>query len=210
MPMFIHVLHGTSTSLVPVRRKMSCRRFHKSRILYTIINAYNSLRCQSIGFPFDGWPRSLFFFSFWNSPSSGLLSSSTAWFVHLIWHFITNCPLSWIFCSSVLPLSRRLHVHIKSMFRCIFPCSFLCSILHLNLQHPSCSAIPAGFSSSDSSSHLVFFCLHASSNWLKAICLQIWPLALVQSGVWLWQHNQTAKFTPSYINSLIVQLQETV
>lgn len=96
-----------------------------------------------------------------NNNSSGLASlCPAASFAHLIWRFILNCHLSWMFCSSILLLSRGLHDQFKFFLA-------LCAILHLNSQHPSCSADPAGFSSLDSSSHLVSY--WKSSRWLQPV-----------------------------------------
>lgn len=160
---------------------------------------------KAFGFPCDRWLQSLFFFR-----TCIALSSFTTSLPHLIWHFISNWPLSWTLCSSVLLLSRSLHVQFKSLFRCISPCSFLCSILHLNLQHPSCSAVPAGFSLLDSLIASYLFVVDLTlipTGWRPSVC---------RSDHWQWYNavsdcgsaTRQPAFTPSYINSLIVQLQK--
>lgn len=101
------------------------------------------------------------------------LSSFTAWFACLFWHFISNCPLSWVLCSSVLPPSRGLRIQFKTMFGSVSPCTFLCSTL-------TWSVLLALLSLFVSLLHAPHQNLRlpgrpdADSNWLKAIGLQIW------------------------------------
>lgn len=128
----MHVVYGKGTCLVPIWKKICYKRLCKSKILYTIIKAYNALRYQSIAFLCDRWPGFLFFSALLSCLKQFFfrthiaLSSFTVSFAHLIWHFISNRPVSWIFCLSLLPLSRSQHVQFKSMLRCSSPWSFLC------------------------------------------------------------------------------------
>lgn len=101
------------------------------------------------------------------------LSSFTAWFARLLWHFISNCPLSWILRSSVMPPSRGLRIQFQTMFGCVSPCTFLCSTLTWSVFLALLSLLVSLLHAPHQN-----LCLpgspDADSNWLKGIGLQIW------------------------------------
>lgn len=128
-----------------------------------------------------------------NNSSSGLASPCSA----SLHHFHTSSDISFqtglcrelsphLSCSfqgvSVSDSNPCLDVFLLALFFvpfCIWTCSILPALLSLQvsvLRTPHRTLSLCGSSDTD-------------SNWLKAICLQMWPLATVQSGVWQWQCN---------------------
>lgn len=128
-----------------------------------------------------------------NNFSSGLASPCSA----SLHHFHTSSDISFqtglcrelsphLSCSfqgvSVSDSNPCLDVFLLALFFvpfCIWTCSILPALLSLQvsvLRTPHRTLSLCGSSDAD-------------SNWLNAICLQIWPLAMVQSGVWQWQCN---------------------
>lgn len=110
--MFTEVWYGTGMCLVPIKWKIRYWRLCKSNISY---NSHPSLQFIEISnHPYSFWQMTSltpFFLYLYSTSLSSLKhfffrTCDTAWFTSLIWHFISNCPLSWVLSSSVLHLSR--------------------------------------------------------------------------------------------------------
>lgn len=173
------VWYKGGASFLLARRNVSYKRLSKSKASYIIHQSLHFIEISN--HPYSPWPLLFSFsvsvphFSFLSQTIQFFkpcitLSSFAAWFVQLLWHFISNCPLSWIHCSSVMPLSRGLHIHSKTMFRNISFCAFLSSILTWSLLHALLSLHVAVLRTPPRTLSLSG-CPDADSNWLKAICL---------------------------------------
>lgn len=123
-----------------------------------------------------------------------LLTSSDISFQTVLSHEFSahlSCSCQEVSMSSSNPCLDALLLALFFVLFCIWTCSVVSALLS-----PQVSVL-------SSSSHLVSF-------WKSSHRLQLveghpfadltglqhwqWPLALVQSGVWLWQHNQAASF----------------
>lgn len=140
-----------------------------------------------------------------------LLTSSDISFQAVLSHEFSahlSCPCQEVSMSSSNPCLDALLLALFFVPFCIWTCSIVSALLSVQVSLLRTPHRTLSLSGSP----------HTGSNWLKAIRLQIWQDCSTGSDHWLWYSpvsgcgstTRQPAFTPSYINSLIVQLQKPV